>query len=389
MRINDTSEPGIDKPTFQRLADTYRRRWPVRVALIDTDGRRHYARGWWPGSDSEDRRKVLRFTVHEALGLGEPTVSYGSGDRLYWACPVMCNAVTVGALVAAIDVDDLFPGESNTPVFDMRQACRDLRELLESENLTNAAVLEARRQAALREQERAQAIHTLKLEGSVSLRQLYLREEPELIAAIRKGNRYEAREALDRILLVMMDRAHDRFDLIKTYFMELVASICRTAVEAGGEPNELLGDNFNRMSELASITSLETLSPWLQTMLERIMDSLSRHRETANHIVVSDALSYMQQHLAEDIGREDLADLMCVSPSHVSRLFKRHVGRGFRQTLNRMRVDRGAELLLSTDMAIASVARAVGFTDPSYFSKVFQQALRQTPHAYRQRARRE
>lgn len=387
MHTDQQAEPGIDRPTFDRIADIYRRRWPVRVALIDTDGKRHCARGWWRGADSDDRRKVLRFTIQEALSLGEPTVSYGSGDRLYWSCPVMCNSVTLGALVAAVGVDELFPGESNVPVFDMRDACRELRELLESHNLTNTAALEARRHAALREQERAQAIHTLKLEGSVSLRQLYIREEPELIAAIRKGNRYEAREALDRILLVMMDRSQDRFDLTKTYFMELVASVCRTAVEAGGEPSELLGDNFNRMSDLANITSLDQLAPWLHEMLERTMDTLSRHRETANHIVLSDALSFIQQHLSQDIGRDDVAGVMCVSSSHVSRLFKRHLGRGFRQTLNRMRMDRAAELLVSTDLAVASVARSVGFADASYFCKVFQRALRQTPSAYRTRAR--
>ena len=117
---------------------------------------------------------------------------------------------------------------------DMRKACSALRTLLEDENLTNAAFLESRRHASMREQERAQAIHTMKLQGPTEIRQLYLRQEPELVAAIRKGDRREAREALDRILFVIMDRARDRFDLIKSYFMELITSVCRTAVEAGG-----------------------------------------------------------------------------------------------------------------------------------------------------------
>lgn len=375
--------PGIDQSTFRRLADVYRRRWPVRMAAIDPDGKRVSARGWWPGPDNADLQKVLAFTIKQAFRLGEPTVSYGSGDRLYWACPVMHNAVTLGALVASISVDDLFPNETNVPTIDMREACRSLRELLEVENLTNAALLEVRRHASMREQERAQAIHSLKLEGSVSIRQLYLREEPELIAAIRKGDRREARETLDRILLVIMEKVPDRFDLIKSYFMELVTSVCRTAVEAGGDPNELLGENFNRITELAAVTSLEELAPWLHVMLERIMDTLARHRATADHIVMSDALAYMQEHLTQDVSRDDVAAAMCVSPSHFSRLFKRHVGRGFRETLTRMRVHLGAELLASTDLPIAAVAQAAGYQDPSYFSKVFQHQHDQTPRAYR------
>ena len=371
--MDHSASPGIDQATFRRLADAYRRRWPVRVAAIDLDGGRVFSRSWWRGPDSADRQKVLVFTISQALRLGEPTVSYGSGDRLYWSCPVMVNAVTLGALVAAISVEELFPDETSVSAIDMREACRSLRELLETENLTNAALLEARRHASMREQERAQAIHSLKLEGSAGIRQLYLREEPELIAAIRKGDRREARETLDRILLVIMERARDRFDLIKSYFMELVTSVCRTAVEAGGDPNELLGENFNRMTELSAINSLQELAPWLHVMLERIMDTLARHRSDADHIVMSDALDYMRCHMAQDVGRDDVASAMCVSPSHFSRLFKRHVGRGFRETLTRMRVEAGAELLATTD--------------PSYFSKVFQHRHARTPRAYRLQVR--
>jgi AraC-like DNA-binding protein len=376
----------LDRTTFRRLATEYRGHWPVRLCAVGLDGRRVFSTRWWTGAENLERRKVLVFAMHEGLRWGEPTVTYGFDERLYWAAPLMHNAQPLGALVAGFTERDLFPNGSQAPAFDIRRACRSLREMLERENLTNAAFLERKRLESLREQERAQAIHSMKLAGSVSIRELYLREEPELIAAIRKGDRREARETLDRILLVIMERSRDRFDLIKSYFMELVTSVCRTAVEAGGDPNELLGENFNRMTELAAITSLEALAPWLHGILERIMDTLARHRATADHIVMSDALAYMKQHLTGDVSRDDVAAAMCVSPSHFSRLFKRHVGRGFRETLTRMRVHLGAELLASTDMPIAAVARASGYQDPSYFTKVFQHQHAQTPRVYRLRA---
>ena len=373
----------ISRATYHRLTTEYRGHFPVRMCAVDLNGLRVFSSRWWPGSDNLDRRKVLVFAMQEGLRWGEPTVTYGFSERLYWAVPLMHNAELLGALVAAFTEQDLFPNGSPVPAIDIRKACRYLREMVERENLTNAALLERKRFESLREQERAQAIHSLKLEGSVSIRQLYLREEPELIAAIRKGDRREARETLDRILLVIMERARGRFDLIKSYFMELVSSVCRTAVEAGGDTSELLGENFNRMTELATVTSLDDLAPWLHAMLETIMDSLARHRATADHIVMSDALAYMQQHLTQDVNRDDVAAAMCVSPSHFSRLFKRHVGRGFRETLTRMRIHLGAELLVSTDLPIAEVAKAAGYQDPSYFTKVFQHQHAQTPKAYR------
>jgi AraC-like DNA-binding protein len=376
--------PGIDRQTFLQLSRSYQQQWPVGLCVVQPDGKRLMSQHWWPGRDNVEHRDLLAFNVQEGLRFGEPTVSYCPDNRLYWAVPLMHNAKVIGGLVAGIEEDDLFPLGTDQPPLDLRLACRQLRLLVERENLTNAAVLHQHRANTEQERQRAEALHLLKLDGIASVRQLYWREEPRLLSALRQGDRSEARLILNRILTVVMHHAGERFDLIKSFLMELVATVCRAAVEAGADPEAMLGHNFQSMTALAGFRSLEQLAPWLHEMLEKTMDAMANHSSNTIPMVMAGAITYMQEHLHEPIGRDEVAAQMSLSPSHFSRLFKQHVGHGFNQTLVRMRIDRACELLARTTLPIGHISEQSGFSDQGYFSKSFHKLIRQSPRQYRQ-----
>ncbi|QQE12024.1 helix-turn-helix transcriptional regulator [Planctomycetota bacterium] len=342
------------------------------------------AKNWWAGRDSVTHRDLLAFNVQEGLRFGEPTVTYCPDKRLYWAVPIMQNSKVLGGIVAGTEEEALFPSGMDQPPLDLRKACCELRLMIERENLTNSAVLEKHRIDTERERERAEVLHLLKLEDLSGVRQLYLREEPRLLSTIRQGDRSESRLIINRILTMILHHAGDRFELVKSFMMELVATICRTAVEAGADPEEMLGNNFQSMTALASIRSMEQLAPWLHAVLERTMDAIAAHPDNTSSMIITSAITFMQQHLHEPIGRDDVAMAVDLSPSHFSRLFKHHVGQGFNQTLVRMRVDHAAELLIKTRMSIGQIAHASGFKEQGYFAKSFHRLMGQSPRSYRQ-----
>jgi len=374
----------LDRKTFDRLRRSYRRAWPVALVAVGPDGRVVLADR--PAND-ECRREAYRHAVQEALRWGEPQVDFCPPRRLIWAVPLMHNAALLGGLVAAVGERRVFPDRTGSPAMDLRQACIDLRVLAEKANLTNAALLAAHREQYTRERRRAEVIHEFKLMPYTDVRQMYLRDEPALIAAIRKDDRAEARGILNRLLAAIHHQAGTRLDLIKSFFMELVATMCRTAVEAGGNPEKLFGANFANIAELSQIESEEHLAPWLHEMLERIMDSIRSHRGQSPVHVVSAAMNFMAEHFCEDISRRDAARAAHVSPSHLSRMIKKHLGRGYTDLLNQMRVDRAAEMLARTDRPLAVIALAAGFKDQSYFTKVFRRYTNLTPRQYRLKRR--
>jgi AraC-like DNA-binding protein len=79
----------------------------------------------------------------------------------------------------------------------------------------------------------------------------------------------------------------------------------------------------------------------------------------------------------------ELATAACVSPSYLSRVFRKQYGRGPSAALELIRLERARTMLTRSNLTISQVARACGFADPLYFSRRFRAAHGIAPRAYR------
>ncbi len=374
----------LSESAFARIAAAYRRRWGIDLCAVEADGAPvHGAPGFFAPADPG---QIVPHLLDECLRWGEPTICahpIGEQDRLLWAVPVMHNAAVHGGITAAVGVNAVFPAEPGDAALDLRRACRHLRLLATRHNVTNAALLAERRRAYLREQEKAYYLHESKRGSPLSIQEAYLREEPALLSAIRQGRRAEATTILNRILVIIYHRGGERLDLIKSFVMELVAAMCRAAVEAGGAAHDLLGVNYTALSALGEAETEEDLAAWLVAMCNRVFDvvAATTHRPVAS--VLQAGLRYMRAHHAEPLGRDAVAAMAGVSPSHFSRLLIERTGRGYTDTINQIRIDHAAELLRRTTASVLEIALTVGFNDHSYFTKVFKRHMGKTPRAYR------
>ena len=102
-------------------------------------------------------------------------------------------------------------------------------------------------------------------------------------------------------------------------------------------------------------------------------DRTDRARQTWNALC-----EHVQEHLAEDLGRDQLARRFRLHPSYVSLLFSRIGGETFGSYVTRLRLER-AQRLLGGELTITDIAQRCGFHDPSHFIKVFRRALGCTP----------
>ncbi|RMI33785.1 substrate-binding domain-containing protein [Streptomyces triticirhizae] len=125
------------------------------------------------------------------------------------------------------------------------------------------------------------------------------------------------------------------------------------------------------------LTEAET-ARLLALMLER--DDPAAQRAVAP---VRYALAYLEQHYRHRFSRWQVAQAAGVSEDHLGRLFHRELGLTLWEYLTRLRIQRAKERLASSDDSVQTVARAVGFHDRAYFSRVFRRLTGVAPHAYR------
>ncbi|WP_322907518.1 AraC family transcriptional regulator [Paenibacillus campi] len=98
---------------------------------------------------------------------------------------------------------------------------------------------------------------------------------------------------------------------------------------------------------------------------------------------IEEVLQYLQEHYADDIRIEQLAQLVCLSPSRLSHLYKTHTGETIMDTLIRLRLERAQFLLASTCRYVGEIAYEVGFNSQTYFTCKFTRHFGISPSLYR------
>jgi AraC-like DNA-binding protein len=102
------------------------------------------------------------------------------------------------------------------------------------------------------------------------------------------------------------------------------------------------------------------------------------------HSLHHEICMYVQENLQIDLGRDTVARHFQISPNHISRLFKREGQVSFNDYVNYARINRAKYLLKNHRQSLGEIAAACGFSDASYFCRVFKKLTRTTPTQYRQ-----
>ena len=95
--------------------------------------------------------------------------------------------------------------------------------------------------------------------------------------------------------------------------------------------------------------------------------------------------AYLEEHYAEKITLEDLAEHFFISKFHLSREYKKTFGSTLFNDLTGRRISHAKSMLRFSDDSVESIAQACGFQDAGYFIKVFKRSENMTPLEYRKK----
>ena len=95
-------------------------------------------------------------------------------------------------------------------------------------------------------------------------------------------------------------------------------------------------------------------------------------------------LTYIRKHLDSRLDIGTLADKACMSRDHYIRVFKRETGETPNVYITKRRLERAELALVTSDLSIKDIAETLGYSDCSYFNRVFRQHEGVSPQQYRE-----
>ena len=94
----------------------------------------------------------------------------------------------------------------------------------------------------------------------------------------------------------------------------------------------------------------------------------------------------IEQHFCAHWTVSDYAAALSITPTHLSRLARAATGHAASQLIQERVVREARRNLVYTNMPISTIAYALGFNDPAYFSRLFVGATGLSPRAFRDKA---
>ena len=95
------------------------------------------------------------------------------------------------------------------------------------------------------------------------------------------------------------------------------------------------------------------------------------------------AKDYIENNYQYNISKHDIATVVDLNADYFARLFKQLTGENIGDYINRIRVEKASELLITTDKKIIEIAFDVGFEDLSTFNRNFFKFLKKSPKTFR------
>lgn len=140
-------------------------------------------------------------------------------------------------------------------------------------------------------------------------------------------------------------------------------------------------------SDLREVGSMYEQS--LRAFSANSLDTTSGGRtiEFVNRIIRLAMNRLETEYANEDFSLGELAESLSITPNYLSALFTSETGITFTQHLTRIRMEHAKRLLNETKLKIYQICKEVGYSDQSYFSRLFKSLEGMSPFDYREHLR--
>ena len=172
--------------------------------------------------------------------------------------------------------------------------------------------------------------------------------------------------------------------LIVPYLVVLVSGVLGQVRQDGVDLSEAESVITSFSTRSRHPVSIRDIQEMLNQFFRHTMAALALSQQSYQYKLLGKAKEYIGNNLSDSQLRlENIASEVHVTPSHLSRIFKRSEGINVSDYITQKRIERATRLLRSTSEPISFVSDQVGYASPYYFSACFKKITGLTPSEYR------
>jgi two-component system response regulator YesN len=171
--------------------------------------------------------------------------------------------------------------------------------------------------------------------------------------------------------------------ILKKFFSEVCYLVIYKCVEMGFYWEEVNEKKFEALKKIENSMDYESLMQAFTAILTDLEQFFTGHIQIKCNTVITAVIKYIHQNYDQEISLESTAKHFFIDKSYLCKLFKKHINQNFNDYLLQIRINKAKELLIHPEYTVNRVAPMVGYSDYSYFGRVFKKKVGMTPSEFK------
>jgi Response regulator containing CheY-like receiver domain and AraC-type DNA-binding domain len=139
------------------------------------------------------------------------------------------------------------------------------------------------------------------------------------------------------------------------------------------------------LREVGHVQYLENFSQLILETIESLRTMILEFMHPNENEQLLQIQQYIEEHYNEALSLTQLANHFHFSYNYLSTFLSENLTTSFSEYVKTLRLERAKQLLTETDMNLSEISESVGYSDLSYFSKLFKKEFQLAPSKYRRK----
>ncbi len=203
----------------------------------------------------------------------------------------------------------------------------------------------------------------------------------EILLDVTAGNIYGVEKKTHAIIQKYLSLENIDIFTIKLLFTDLCYLVLKTDHEIDQKAH-LLMQNINNQITLLSYKSIDALENQVLSLLLECTEMYKKKKE--KQTISSMIKNYIDKNYASNIGLSQISTYFYMNASYLSKQFKDETGKNINKYISERRIEHAKEMIaFDPNINLQKLPFHVGFSDYTYFHKVFKKMVGVTPKQYK------
>ncbi|WP_046174727.1 response regulator transcription factor [Domibacillus indicus] len=210
----------------------------------------------------------------------------------------------------------------------------------------------------------------------------------QITAFTDKIKRLQWDDAIENLLMHVDKLSKDYTSDIqefKRFLSNIIFNVTLLAGDLGYENTKFNKDKYGCFASIDNADRADEAVRQLTNFLTDMKQTFQSQPAGKRDPGIKKIMNYIDLHYNQPLTLTEVANHFHFNPSYFSTYFSTHSREGFSEYVTKVRIEKAVDLLKQMHISVSEISGKVGYTDHSYFCKVFKKIKGMSPSTYRKK----